>query len=357
MKTPIDETRPGWGRARTATTFALVAAVVAVLAVPAGLQPADASPACPAGGPIAAASLPPAVRQADCDLRGRTIADGPAGAVVPAPGTGVRSSATTATGTHSLVLETQSDGTVLINPAPELGVAAAAGETGSSDDLRAGSIRTAANPCKGCPPACKDNAYAYYAQSFHWDMSEGIPFPWYFKRSSTPRGLSADAAMKAFINATNNIATSRNNCNLADLVNLTVEFKGDTTKSANINSGGCTPPDGTSVIDFGLNLAPGQTCSWYFVIPGLDDLVESDIRMLSTTNWTTTVGKACTNKFDLGGLATHERGHSFGLAHPDTPTFAIHGNLTMSTYGLNACSKSYRTFGKGDVLGLRELYP
>jgi hypothetical protein len=57
----------------------------------------------------------------------------------------------------------------------------------------------------------------------------------------------------------------------------------------------------------------------------------------------------------LEWIAAHMR--DFGLAHPDVATNPMHGNLTMSTYGLGECSKSYRTYGLGDVLGLQQLYP
>jgi hypothetical protein len=188
---------------------------------------------------------------------------------------------------------------------------------------------------------------------------ENGPFPWYFNRSSTPTGLTADDAQNAFIAATNNVVVSRNNCGLADQVNVTAQFMGDTNHPADISTNGaCNSPDGMSVIDFGLIPAPGENCSWF--VPqttGRDSLSESDVRMQSSTNWTVTPGKpGCNNKFDLQGLATHERGHTFGLGHPDDGTFAD-GNLTMSTYGLGECSKSYRTLGLGDVLGLRQLYP
>jgi hypothetical protein len=216
-------------------------------------------------------------------------------------------------------------------------------------------MRTAANPCGTCKPACSDRTFILYG--YHWDTSQG-PFPWYFDRSTTPTGLTADQAEQAFIAATNNVVTSKNQCGIADKVNVTAVYLGDTSHKADVSSSGaCTTADGMSVIDFGPIPAPGLTCSWYNITPGLNSLAESDVRMQSSTNWTTNPGKGCNNKFDLQGLASHERGHTFGLAHPDVVTNPVHGNLTMSTYGLGECSKSFRTYGLGDVLGLQQLYP
>ena len=59
----------------------------------------------------------------------------------------------------------------------------------------------------------------------------------------------------------------------------------------------------------------------------------------------------CNNLYDLEGVATHERGHTFGLGDLNTND---HPNLTMR--GIMAtCRLEMRSLGKGDIKGLNDL--
>ena len=59
------------------------------------------------------------------------------------------------------------------------------------------------------------------------------------------------------------------------------------------------------------------------------------------------------SRYDVEGVMTHERGHTFGLGHVPE---ASHAKLTMSER-IRSCQSSERTLGLGDVRGLEKKYP
>jgi hypothetical protein len=62
----------------------------------------------------------------------------------------------------------------------------------------------------------------------------------------------------------------------------------------------------------------------------------------------------CTGyRFMVREVATHERGHNFGLADIDEST---HGNLTMSKNVNAPCMQTAYSLGRGDVYGIRDIY-
>ena len=60
----------------------------------------------------------------------------------------------------------------------------------------------------------------------------------------------------------------------------------------------------------------------------------------------------CNNLYDLEGVATHERGHTFGLGDLNAND---HPNLTMRGT-MPTCSLELRSLWKGDIQGLNNLY-
>jgi hypothetical protein len=68
--------------------------------------------------------------------------------------------------------------------------------------------------------------------------------------------------------------------------------------------------------------------------------------------WVANIGSACSNKFAVEAVSTHEFGHIFGMAHVSEAT---DGNLTMSPT-IYACQKSETTLGRGDIDGLETKY-
>jgi hypothetical protein len=135
-------------------------------------------------------------------------------------------------------------------------------------------------------------------------------------------------------------------------VGVAYRYLGSTDTGPNIvSSGGCGSRDNKNVVGFGT-LPPGMlalTCWW----ASGGSMIEADMR-LNKANflWVVSVGSGCSNKFSVEGVATHEFGHAFGMAHVDE---GLHGSLTMSPT-IYACQGSETTLGRGDVLGLQSKY-
>lgn len=85
----------------------------------------------------------------------------------------------------------------------------------------------------------------------------------------------------------------------------------------------------------------GATYVWS--IPALKEIVEFDIILNSTVNWTT---------YDLWSVAAHEAGHGLALDDLRPPKDAW---LTMYAYTWPGDTRK-QTLGYGDYLGMRDLY-
>jgi hypothetical protein len=201
-------------------------------------------------------------------------------------------------------------------------------------------------PRSASPPACSDDAHNL--ASYRWTAT----LHWRFKASTTPDYLSATAVEEAVRTGTTNITTSHNNCGLADEVSATQHYDGQTSTGPNIQADGtCGTGDGLNVVAFGAlpDSALGVACTWY----SQGEAIETDIRLnRGDHRWYTSQPWGCSNRFDIQGVTTHERGHSFGLAHVSE---SAHANLTMSQ-AIGPCDNSARTLGRGDVKGLRDKY-
>jgi hypothetical protein len=117
-------------------------------------------------------------------------------------------------------------------------------------------------------------------------------------------------------------------------------------------TGICTSNDGVSVADFGA-LPTGTlavACTYY----SGGRAVASDIRFNKGYRWYagSKPPADCSNRFSLRAVATHERGHTFGLGHVSDRAYPF---LTMST-SIGPCTNSASSLGLGDIKGLRALY-
>lgn len=150
--------------------------------------------------------------------------------------------------------------------------------------------------------------------------------------------------------------TTRNGCGYKDITSFRTVYGGPT--GATVHS----RRDGVNVVDFG-SLAPFTRDRFAIAITFFwwenGHLVEADSRFeqppstpAGTLSWSIS-GKREVNRWDLWSMAAHESGHALGLNHATTST---DNWLTMSPV-LYTNSVRWQTLGRGDVVGLRALYP
>lgn len=201
--------------------------------------------------------------------------------------------------------------------------------------------------------ACAQTAYAVH------DARIEHPFTWVLNESSIPAYLDHGGTLRAISDATATVALARSGCaGAADPAPVLppVIYTGTTERQANVTGlAVCFPEantDGINVVSFGPlpEDVVAVTCTY------TDDgaIWQSDVMLNDAPGvFTLDPGKACEGSYDLQAVMTHERGHTFGLAHvPERPGTDA---LTMSTM-MGRCDPTARTLGTGDVLGLARLY-
>lgn len=207
----------------------------------------------------------------------------------------------------------------------------------------------------GTEPECEDTAHNELPSRMN--LGETV----YFNRSTTPSYLAwgfVEETLEASVRAW---PTLYNNCGMPDDVTVGVTWGGNSEAVNSVQSSGgpspftyCDPAgtDTVSVTSFGST--PGTiagTCR-----AGGGPTVGADVKLNSAWTWTRTPGAAdCNGKIDIQSVATHEYGHFWGMDHVSATT---HPQLTMRNGGTAAvtCRDALRTLGRGDVLGMRELY-
>lgn len=171
------------------------------------------------------------------------------------------------------------------------------------------------------------------------------PFPYYRKSGiSIPIG-----AIKGGIDAmANGTGTCVNVPNSAK-----ASYKGMTTKSATIKSNGlCSGTDTINVIDAGT--LPSGTLAAACTYKTSTRISYADVRF-NTARYSWYTGSSTTGcsgaKYDAQGVMTHEAGHVFGLGHVANSTLQV-----MKTNS-GKCETSQRRLGRGDLNGMKHLYP
>ena len=98
-----------------------------------------------------------------------------------------------------------------------------------------------------------------------------------------------------------------------------------------------------------------RTCTYTWAGSSPEEVAESDIKLNSVDKkWTVKPNAAsCSRRWDIQSIMTHERLHTFGLAHVPENTA---GSQSVSSRDNGPCQASERSLGKGDSIGLRERY-
>lgn len=243
------------------------------------------------------------------------------GAVVPAPGQGVITEAQTTNGGLSLHLWTTSDGRVF------------------EDAVLPG-------PGGGAPANECTDTWEPGSGGWSWPSA----FTWYFHSNSTPSGNNVANVETDLESATNHITNEYNVCGRSDSVSATNSYGGRLQQSSNIDSSGnCQARNGTSMTGFGTLPAGilAVTCIW---VSGATAL-ESDMRMNSASfTWYTDAGSGCQSSYNVDDIATHERGHTFGMLDE-------YSNNEETMYGYaGACQTNKESLALGDMLQLEAIY-
>lgn len=276
---------------------------------------------------MAASVLPARLEPGTCDRTDVTIRDGAAGVALPAPGITVSAAVLTVDGDQLLTVTRASDGSLAIRR----GAAAAA------------SAPTASAATSGC------SSSAYVDLGYQ----VGGTYAWKYNGNGAPASV-AGSALANLKTATSNMANGRDDCGLAGQPRTGQSFTGTTTKAPGITADAqCqSGPDQVNVTGWKSLTANGVlavTCT--YSSSGSHDVADSDAAINSKVRWVTSAA-SCNGAYDLQGVMTHERGHTYGLGHAGG---AGAEGLTMYP-SVRACDFSKRTLGRGDLLGLFHIY-
>jgi len=310
------------GLVATAVVLAVTGGGASALAEPGSPAPAG----CKAGGTLAAAALPTGYPASICDHDGIVVTDGAAAVRVPARGLTVSAAVLTVSGDQLLTVARSAGGSVTI---------------------RRGLPARTAPDAPAASTACSSSAFVDLGYQV------GGTYGWHYNGKSAP-GNVAGSALANLKTATSNITSGKDDCGIAGKPKTAQAFAGTTSKAPGITSDArCgSGPDQVNVTGWKSLTASGVlavTCTYY---NGSHNVIDSDAAINTKFKWVT-AASGCSGAYDLQGVMTHERGHTFGLGHPA----AITANKGLTMYpSVASCDFSKRTLGRGDLLGLFKIY-
>jgi hypothetical protein len=193
--------------------------------------------------------------------------------------------------------------------------------------------------------SCSDGSFRLLGAQ--WTQHDRA-YDYYVNEDAIPGGKNTVSSIQRAHHAWN---YSVNDCGIGNQFNVRMTLAGNTNRHITP-----TDPDGFSVIDFGSldhidGCGDGTTIGCAVMWSNLEiGIAESDLRFDSSIRWS---NHGADDAYDIQSTATHEVGHSLGLANLDDPA---HSFQTMYGFG-NTGEVRTRDLGRGDVLGLRSLYP
>lgn len=288
---------------------------------------------CESAAEVPARLVPDTVDLSRCDLRGTLIRAGTLTVRVPRQaGRGATASslvtadAPASTVTRLSVVNTGGEVRVDVVHAGDAPAQGAAMEPAVSD---------------GCTKA----GYAYLD-------THNARMTWYFNADSVPAYLSDRLAEQAIAEGARRTATGANDCGLPPLTGIEQSYAGTTSDHVD-----CAGPDGRSTVGFGPRPTGtlATSCWWWNrTADGVREVYEVDTRFQDDpgTFYYSEPSRCSGRSYQLTGVAAHEFGHAFGLAHISEQRYP---HQTMSTVA-PTCSDAQASLGRGDWLGLRNLY-
>lgn len=288
---------------------------------------------------ILATDLPQTVEEDRCPVADRTIVDASGvGTELPDPGTAIYPELIFPEGSQQLVVENPVGGTFTVGKAGT--------ESGSEPSNVEASppLPPDAASSNGCGVP---NAYSYFPFRVLGQLN------WSYNAPSTPNEMSVDRVEEALRIGGSNITQVHNPCGLPDGVGAGLAYNGRTAQNTDINSdGSCSNRDNLSVVGFGtLPRALALHCP---KVGSNGGVISSDISFNKADfDFTANISPSCSGRWDVQGIMTHERGHTFGMAHISED---LHPVQTMSPVINGPCQGSERSLGEGDATGLNRKY-
>lgn len=295
----------------------------AALAAPAtAAGSAGPAPWCTAGATVSVATAGSGFSAAQCGTDDLTIADGAAAVRLPARGETVSTDVLTTRGSALLTVARDRSGNVTIN-APA-------------------AIQRVPQRTASAASACSSSGFALLGYHIRGT------YTWSYNPAGAPRSVAA-AAARTLSAATTDITSGRNDCGLRTKPRTSQRYAGSTGSAPGISAAAqCAGNDGRSVSGWKSLSAQGVlavTCTYF----SSGVVLASDAAINTRFSWALSA-RSCHNAYDLKGVMTHERGHTFGLGHSTADP-----GLTMYP-SVRACDFSKSTLGKGDLAGLIRIY-